>query len=71
MSRVDEHGQTLNSIHLVPRHWIKGQLLDVRRYSDGSYIVTLLGEELDEDTQTMKFNSTIDAQAFVSNWYAR
>ena len=28
-----------------PAHWVKGQLLDLKRYTDGTYRCTLLGEE--------------------------
>ena len=53
----------------VPAHWIVGQLLDLKRYSDGSFRATLLGEE-PKDGQ-MSFSSAWDAQEFVSHWYAR
>lgn len=55
----------------IPQHWIKGQLLDVKRYSNGSFVVVAFGEEAakDEEVPSMKFASTFDAQAFVSDWY--
>ena len=52
----------------IPPHWNRGQLLDVRRYSDGSFLVTLLGDE-GEEVPSMKFTSSFDAQAFISDWY--
>lgn len=55
----------------IPAHWIKGQLLDLRRYGNGTYRATLLGEEYDpnEPIPCMEFNSSHDAQAFISAWY--
>lgn len=56
--------------NLIPSHWIKGQLLDLKRYGDGSYKATLMGEDekLDQ-SNVMAFASGHDAQDFVSNWY--
>lgn len=56
----------------VPAHWIKGSLLDLKRFSDGSYQATLLGEEFKpEIANGIQFESGHDAQAFVSTWYQR
>jgi hypothetical protein len=53
-----------------PKHWIPGQLLDLRRYSDGHYAATLLGEDLKPDlSNAMIFDSSHDAQQFTSKWY--
>lgn len=51
-----------------PASWIKGQLLDLRRFKDGSYKATLLGEEIGEDNY-IEFESSYAAQQFVSHWY--
>jgi hypothetical protein len=54
-----------------PSHWLPGQLLDLKRFTDGSCRATLLGEEYDpEKGNGIHFQSTFDAQAFVSLWYA-
>jgi len=56
----------------IPEHWIQGQLLDLRRYTNGTFIATLLGEELKPDhTNAVLLPSADDAQQFVSRWYAR
>lgn len=53
-----------------PFHWLPGQLLDLKRYTDGSCRATLLGEEYDPETDNaMHFDSTFAAQNFVSWWY--
>lgn len=53
-----------------PSHWLPGQLLDLKRYTDGSCRATLLGEEYDPETDNaMHFDSTFAAQNFVSWWY--
>ena len=55
-----------------PSHWIPGQLLDLKRFTDGTYRATLLGEEWNpEAVNGMEFSSSQDAQQFVSKWYAR
>jgi hypothetical protein len=57
----------------IPSHWLKGQLLDLRRFTDGSYRATLLGDE--DDTKSgyvaprIDFASSHEAQSFVSAWY--
>ncbi len=53
-----------------PSHWIKGQLLDLKRFADGSYRATLLGEEYDaQKGNALEFDSAFAAQAFMSQWY--
>jgi hypothetical protein len=55
----------------IPAHWIPGQLLDLRRYQGGVYRATLLGEEIDrEHPNYLEFDSSFDAQQFISGWYA-
>lgn len=57
-------------MHEVPSHWIKGQLLDLKRFTDGTYRATLLGEEYKPELANgVQFASSHEAQAFVSNWY--
>lgn len=53
-----------------PPGWIPGSLLDLKRYTNGSYRATLLGEQYDpEKANGIDFDSSHDAQAFVSWWY--
>lgn len=53
-----------------PAHWIPGQLLDLKRFIDGSFRATLLGEEYDpEKANGILFDLNHEAQAFVSWWY--
>lgn len=60
----------MSDVH-VPPHWLRGQLLDLRRYSNGTYICTLLGEEAKPDqSNVLTFESSFDAQQFTSAWYA-
>jgi hypothetical protein len=49
---------------------VKGQLLDLRRYSDGSFRAFALGEtdELDP-SRRIDFASGWAAQEFISQWY--
>ncbi len=51
----------------IPSHWRQGQLLDVRKFTDGSCEVGLWGEE----RTALRFASCWDAQHFVSAWYGR
>jgi hypothetical protein len=61
----------LNVEQVIPSHWQKGALLDLRRYTDGSYLVTLAGEDIAEDrSNCITFDCGHDAQAFVSTWYS-
>ena len=57
-----------------PRHWIPGQLLDLKRYGDGSYKATLLGDKDDPKRDyvapSVHFDSSHCAQTFVSWWYS-
>jgi hypothetical protein len=56
----------------IPSHWLPGQLLDLRRFTDGSFRATLLGESYDpEKANGITFDSSHAAQTFVSAWYAR
>jgi hypothetical protein len=53
-----------------PAHWTPGQLLDLRKFTDGSYRCTILGEEPDFQTRNfIEFPSSYAAQQFVSIWY--
>jgi hypothetical protein len=53
-----------------PPHWLPGQLLDLKRYTNGSYRATLLGEEYDPElANAIDFDSSHAAQEFVSWWY--
>jgi hypothetical protein len=53
-----------------PAHWIPGTLLDLRKFTDGSYRATILGEEVDFQTHNfIDFASSHDAQQFTSTWY--
>jgi hypothetical protein len=55
----------------TPAHWIKGQLLDLKRYGDGTYRAVLLGEEIDpEAANFIELDSSCAAQQFISDWYA-
>lgn len=56
----------------TPNHWIKGQLLDLKRFGDGNYRTFLLGEgDTDPPGPFIAFDSTFAAQQFISEWYAR
>lgn len=53
-----------------PAGWVKGQLLDLKRFTDGSYRATLLGEDYKPElANAINFASSFDAQNFVSWWY--
>jgi hypothetical protein len=53
-----------------PPHWTRGQLLDLKRFTDGSYRATLLGEAYDpEKGNGLDFDSSVTAQNFISWWY--
>jgi hypothetical protein len=57
-------------MHDTPPHWIPGQLLDLKRFGDGTYRATLLGEEYDPELgNAIEFHSSYEAQQFVSHWY--
>ena len=54
-----------------PPHWLPGQLLDLKRYGDGSFRATLLGEEYDPELANgLEFDSSFAAQQFTSWWYS-
>jgi hypothetical protein len=56
----------------VPSHWIKGSLLDLKRYGDGSYRAFLLGDgDNNPPAPSIEFESSFDAQQFVSQWYTK
>jgi len=45
-------------------------LLDLKRYSDGHFEATLLGERAEADgSNVVRFDSGYDAQQFTSAWY--
>jgi hypothetical protein len=52
-----------------PDHWIRGQLLDLKKYHDGSARAWALGD--DEKQPSLGFESLHEAQNFISAWYAR
>lgn len=53
-----------------PSDWIPGQLLDLKKFTDGSARATLLGVEYDpEKANAVHFASLHEAQEFVSHWY--
>jgi len=53
-----------------PAHWRPGMLLDLKRYSDGHFEATLLGERAEADgSNVVRFESSYDAQQFTSAWY--
>ena len=55
-----------------PPHWNKGQLLDLKKFTDGSARATLLGEDYDPQTNNaVHFDSLWAAQSFISAWYSR
>lgn len=59
-----------DKVTAYPAHWIVGQLLDLKRFSDGTYRATLLGEEWNpERDNAVTFANAQDAQFFVSAWY--
>lgn len=51
----------------VPEHWVKGQLLDVRKYTDGTFRVKLLYDK--KDAPYLEFENSEAANQFVSRWY--
>lgn len=65
---IDELG--IKSI--IPSHWSKGALLNVRNRGD-YYVITLYPEEEDarHPERAMRFSNTWTCQEFVSKWYAR
>lgn len=53
-----------------PRSWTPGELLNVRKFSDGNYRITRLDEEFSMEKQNGLILSHDDCQKFVSEWYA-
>ena len=54
-----------------PPDWIPGSLLDLKRFTDGSYRATLLGEDYKPELANgIEFASSFEAQQFVSWWYS-
>lgn len=54
-----------------PPHWLPGQLLDLKRFGDGTFRATLLGEEYKPELDNaITFESSYEAQEFVSKWYS-
>ena len=54
----------------IPKGWTKGQLIDLTRYADGSFLATVLGEEYKPELANgIHFDSSHDAQNFISAWY--
>lgn len=53
-----------------PPHWIPGQLLDLKRYGDGTFRASLLGETAKPELANfIDFDSAHAAQQFTSWWY--
>lgn len=49
---------------------MRGQLLDLQRYSDGTFKALLLGDTAnDEGSNVLNLPSAHEAQAMVSWWY--
>lgn len=53
-----------------PAAWIPGELLNVRRFSDGNFRITRLDEEFSNEKQNGLVLPRDACQQFVSNWYA-
>lgn len=57
----------------VPEGWIKGQLLDLKRYGDGTFDAFQLGsdeKQARKNGQYISFHRTREAQEFISDWYS-
>jgi hypothetical protein len=53
-----------------PSHWLVGQLLDLKRFNNGTFRATLLGEEWKPELRNaIEFTSGYEAQQFISQWY--
>ena len=57
---------------LIPEHWHKGLLLNVRNFG-AFYAVTSLDEEYDTryPERAMTFTHAVELQNFISDWYSR
>jgi hypothetical protein len=56
----------------IPKHWQQGALIDLKRYSDGSFKAVLAGEDISKpETEVVEFPSAREAQAWISSWYVR
>ena len=57
---------------IIPEHWQKGQLLNVRN-AGHAYRVTLFPEDYDDrhPDHCLEFTNPGQCQDFVSRWYAR
>jgi hypothetical protein len=55
---------------LIPDDWVRGELLDVQRYTDGSFKVGRLWDPSPE-RELIEFPSAWAAQQFISWWYVR
>jgi hypothetical protein len=53
-----------------PDTWIRGQMLDLKRFSDGTYRASLLGDTAEHPPE-VEFDCAQTAQDFVSWWYAK
>src|SRR5690348_2532328 len=52
-----------------PAAWLRGQLLNLRRFTDGHFTATLLGDEA-KNPDVVVFPSGWEAQQFIAWWYA-
>ena len=57
----------------IPPTWRKGALLNLKRYSDGTYRATLLGDcddpKKDYIAPAVTFENSYTAQQWISEWY--
>ena len=51
----------------IPQGWTRGELLNVQRYSDGTFKIRRLHIQNDDP---LILTNPFDAQQFVSSWYA-
>lgn len=59
-----------SKMHLPPPEWRKGELLNVRKYTDGQFRITRLGDEFDASKLNGIILNSDDCQCFISDWYA-
>lgn len=55
--------------HDTPNDWKRGELLNVKRFTDGSFTAQSFYDKA-KVPQIVRFTNRDDAQAFVSWWYA-